>query len=398
MIQNLKGKKILLGISGSIAAYKAAHLTRLLVKAGAEVKIIMTPASTSFITPLTLSTLSKNPIWTEVSSEGSWNNHVDLGLWADAMVIAPATATTLAKLANGLCDNMLVAVYLSARCPVFFAPAMDVDMWHHLSTQNNIQKLLSYGNQLVPVGIGELASGLSGEGRMAEPETIIDILNEHFNAGPLAGKRILVTAGPTQEALDPVRFLGNRSSGKMGISIAEEAAKRSAKVDLVLGPTHLRPHHPNIELHLVESAQEMYERSLALFPDCQAAILAAAVADYRPENRAEHKIKKSGDTLNLALVRTLDIAAKLGQLKEHQIVVGFAMETENEQLNALKKLEKKNMDFIVLNSLREEGAGFQHDTNKVRLFFKDGSDKSFELKLKTEVAQDIIQELIGLMR
>jgi phosphopantothenoylcysteine decarboxylase/phosphopantothenate--cysteine ligase len=398
MSKHLQGKKILLGISGSIAAYKAAQLTRLFVKAGAEVKIIMTPAATTFITPLTLSTLSKNPVWTEVSSEGGWNNHVDLGLWADVMIIAPATATTLSKLAHGLCDNMLVAVYLSARCPVFFAPAMDVDMWHHPSTQKNVQTLQSYGNRMIPVGVGELASGLTGEGRMAEPESIVELIDEHFNEGPLRGKRILVTAGPTIEALDPVRFLGNRSSGKMGIAVAEAAAKAGALVELILGPTHLRPQHPNIQLHRVESAEEMHREALACFPDCQAAVLAAAVADYRPKERSAHKIKKSGDQLHLELVRTPDIAASLGQQKTQQIIVGFAMETQNEKENALRKLTAKNMDFIVLNSLREEGAGFQHDTNKVRFIFKDQSEKNFELKLKSEVAEDIIQELIALIR
>ncbi len=398
MSENLQGKKILLGITGSIAAYKAAQLTRLFIKAGAEVKIIMTPSATTFITPLTLSTLSKNPVWTEVSSEGSWNNHVDLGLWADVMIIAPATATTLAKLALGLCDNMLVAVYLSARCPVFFAPAMDVDMWHHPATQRNVRQLTTYGNQMIPVGVGELASGLSGEGRMAEPENILELINEHFSDGPLKGKRILVTAGPTIEALDPVRYLGNRSSGKMGIAVAEEAARLGAKVDLILGPTHLRPAHPNIKLQLVESAEEMYQKARTRFPDCHAAVLAAAVADYRPAERAEHKIKKTGDQLSLGLVRTPDIAASLGKEKEQQVIVGFAMETQNEKENALRKLEAKNMDFIVLNSLNEKGAGFQHDTNRVRFLFRDKTEKNFELKLKSEVAKDIIGELQKLLK
>ncbi len=394
MSENLKGKKILLGISGSIAAYKAASLTRLFIKAGAEVKVIMTPASTSFISPLTLSTLSKNPVWSEVSSEGSWNNHVDLGLWADVMIIAPATAATLAKLANGICDNMLVAVYLSARCPVFFAPAMDVDMWHHPTTQQNVKRLLSYENKLIPVEVGELASGLSGEGRMAEPETIITITNQYFDKGKLAGKRILITAGPTLEALDPVRFLGNRSSGKMGIAIAEAAAHRGATVDLVLGPTHLRPYHSNVNLHKVESADEMYTKALEIFDSCDAAVLAAAVADYKPETRADHKIKKSGDHLTISFVRTPDIAAHLGKRKKDQIIVGFAMETKDEKDNALVKMEKKNMDFIVLNSLNEKGAGFQHDTNKVSFIFRDKTMKDFSLKLKTEVAEDILDELL----
>ncbi len=397
MSTSLHGKKILLGISGSIAAYKSAHLTRLLIKAGAEVQVIMTPAACSFITPLTLSTLSNNPVWSEVSSEGSWNNHVKLGLWADLMIIAPITAATLSKLANGLCDNMLAAVYLSARCPVYFAPAMDVDMWLHPSTQQNVQKLLSYGNQLIPVESGELASGLSGEGRMAEPETIVEIAGRHFLLGDLKEKRILVTAGPTYEALDPVRFLGNRSSGKMGIAIAEEAARRSAVVDLILGPTHLRPKHSSIRLHIVESAQEMYDTALSVFPDCHAAVMAAAVADYRPAQRAAHKMKKKEGDLNLKLVRTPDIAATLGAQKKHQLLVGFAMETENEEANAIRKLENKNMDLIVLNSLLEKGAGFQHDTNRVSMIFADHSIKKFDLKHKTAVAIDIIDELIALL-
>jgi len=394
---HLQGKKILLGITGSIAAYKAATLTRLLIKAGAEVKVIMTPAAATFVTPLTLSTLSKHPVWTDVSSEGSWNNHVELGLWADLMIIAPATATTLSRLAQGLCDNMLVAVYLSARCPVYFAPAMDVDMWRHPSTQQNVNRLLSYGNRLIPVETGELASGLSGEGRMAEPETIVEVADQHFAEGELSGKKILLTAGPTYEAFDPVRFIGNRSSGKMGIAVAEEAAARGATVELILGPTHLSPKHPNINVHRVESAQEMYDKAVALFPDCRAAILAAAVADYRPESRSGHKIKKSDQNLELKLVRTPDIAAQLGEIKKEQLIVGFAMETENEEANARRKLEKKNMDFIVLNSLSEEGAGFQHDTNRVRFFFRDGRVKDFELKLKSEVAKDIISEIVALI-
>lgn len=396
---DLQGKKIILGISGSIAAYKAAFLTRLLVKSGASVRVLMTPAAAGFITPLTLSTLSKNPVLLDVQSEAGWNNHVELGLWADAMVIAPATANTLARLANGICDNVLAAVYLSARCPVFFAPAMDVDMWHHPATRANIQKLNEYGNGIIPVGHGELASGLVGEGRMAEPEDIVQFLTDHFaHRQDLTGKQILITAGPTYEAIDPVRFIGNRSSGKMGVAIAEEAAGRGAKVTLILGPSALHPEHPAIKTVRVESAQEMYDQAVAYFPDSDVAIMAAAVADYRPEEVATQKIKKETGTPEIKLERTPDIAATLGNLKKPgQYTVGFALETNDETANARKKLEKKNFDLIVLNSLRDAGAGFQHDTNKISILGQDNKTRHFELKTKAAVAKDIIDTLLPLL-
>jgi phosphopantothenoylcysteine decarboxylase/phosphopantothenate--cysteine ligase len=396
---DLQDKKIILGVSGSIAAYKAAFLTRLLIKAGASVRILMTPAAAAFITPLTLSTLSKNPVFSDVQSETGWNNHVELGLWADAMLIAPATANTLARLANGICDNMLAAVYLSARCPVFFAPAMDVDMWHHPATRANIKKLESYGNRIIPVGHGELASGLVGEGRMAEPEDILHFLADQLSQQQdLIGKNVLITAGPTYEAIDPVRFIGNRSSGKMGVAIAEAAADRGAKVILVLGPSALQVTHPGIKTVRVESAQQMYEEALAGFATADVAILSAAVADYRPTSVANEKIKKESGTPELQLERTPDIAAALGQLKkENQRIVGFALETNNEMANARKKLEKKNFDLIVLNSLRDAGAGFQHDTNKISILGQDNKMRHFELKTKTEVAKDIIDTLLPLL-
>lgn len=399
MTADLSGKKIILGLSGSIAAYKAAFLTRLFIKAGAEVKVLMTPAAGHFISPLTLSTLSRNPVLSDVQSEAGWNNHVELGLWADAMLIAPATANTLARLANGICDNILAAVYLSARCPVFLAPAMDVDMWHHPATRANIERLQTFGNHLIPVGHGELASGLIGEGRMAEPEAILHFLAEHFaQQAELQGKQLLITAGPTYEAIDPVRFIGNRSSGKMGVALAEEAARRGAKITLVLGPSALQVRHPGIETIRVESAQEMYEQSLAHFPSAHAAILAAAVADYRPSQVADRKIKKEAGTPEILLERTPDIAAALGKMKRaEQRTVGFALETDNELVNAQKKLEKKNFDLIVLNSLRDAGAGFQHDTNKISLLGKDNKTLHFELKTKAAVAKDIIDALQAIL-
>lgn len=395
----MQGKKIILGISGSIAAYKSAFLTRLLIKAGAEVQVLMTPAAQDFITPLTLSTLSKRPVYSSVSSETGWNNHVELGLWADAMVIAPCTATTLAKLANGLCDNILVAAYLSARCPVFFAPAMDLDMWHHPATRHNVERLLSYGNHLIPVGVGELASGLSGEGRMAEPEDIVAYL-EHFFAQQqdLAGKKILLTAGPTYEAIDPVRFIGNRSSGKMGLALADAAARRGAEVTLILGPSKLLPQEKSVKVLRVESAQEMHDAAVQLYPGMDAAILAAAVADYRPKVVATEKIKKKGEELQLDLIKNPDIAADLGKMKKAgQLLIGFALETNDEENNAQGKLEKKNFDFIVLNSLRDAGAGFNHDTNKISILFKNNKKRDFELKSKNAVAEDILQAMIDLL-
>jgi len=395
----LQGKKIILGISGSIAAYKSAFLTRLLIKAGAEVQVLMTPSAQDFITPLTLSTLSKRPVYSSVSAETGWNNHVELGLWADAMLIAPTTATTLAKLANGLCDNILVAAYLSARCPVFFAPAMDLDMWQHPATRHNVERLLSYGNQLIPVGVGELASGLSGEGRMAEPEDIVTYLERFFaQQQDLAGKKILLTAGPTYEAIDPVRFIGNRSSGKMGVALADAAARRGAEVNLILGPSKLLPQEKNVKVLRVESAQEMHDAALQLFPGMHAAILAAAVADYRPKVVATEKIKKKGEELQLDLIKNPDIAADLGKMKQAgQLLIGFALETNDEENNAQGKLEKKNFDFIVLNSLRDAGAGFNHDTNKISILFKNNKKRDFELKSKNAVAEDILQAMIDLL-
>jgi phosphopantothenoylcysteine decarboxylase/phosphopantothenate--cysteine ligase len=398
----LKGKKILLGISGSIAAYKCAFLTRLLIKAGAEVQVLMTKASTNFITPLTLSTLSKRAVFTEVSSGEGWNNHVEIGLWADAMIVAPATATTLSKMATALCDNMLVASYLSARCPVFFAPAMDLDMWEHPATRNNIAKLLSYGNHLIPVGHGELASGLIGAGRMAEPEAIVDLLANYFSTveiQDLAGKSVIVTAGPTYEPIDPVRFIGNRSSGKMGVAIAENLANRGANVTLILGPSRLSTSVKGIETIKVETAQQMYEAAIERFPNVDIAVLAAAVADYRLKNIATEKIKKKSDDMALELEKTIDIAASLGKIKtDKQLIVGFALETNNEIANAKGKLKRKNFDFIVLNSLQDKGAGFNHDTNKVTLIDKNDKLQAFELKSKTAVAVDIgnkIREMVN---
>jgi phosphopantothenoylcysteine decarboxylase/phosphopantothenate--cysteine ligase len=396
----LKNKKILLGITGSIAAYKAAFLTRLLIKEGAEVQILMTQSATDFITPLTLSTLSKKAVFSEVSSEAGWNNHVDLGLWADAMLVAPATANTLAKLSNGLCDNIISACYLSARCPVFIAPAMDLDMWIHPATVDNLGRLQRHGTHLIPVGDGELASGLVGKGRMAEPEDIIDFLKNHFaKSNDLAGKNVLVTAGPTYEPIDPVRFVGNRSSGKMGVEVAKNLADRGAKVRLILGPSKLNVEHSNIDLVRVKTAQEMYEASHQNFDTMDAAILAAAVADYRPANVAKQKIKKKGEEMTIALEKTLDIAASLGKIKKKkQILVGFALETNNEVEHAQGKLKKKNFDFIVLNSLQDKGAGFNHDTNKITIIHQGNKLKEFELKFKSAVAVDIVDELAGLLK
>ena len=397
----LKGKKIILGISGSIAAYKAAFLTRLFIKAGAEIQVIMTPAATTFITPLTLSTLSKRPVYASVNAGESWNNHVELGLWADAFVVAPTTATTLSKMASGLCDNMLVATYLSARCPVFFAPAMDLDMWTHPATLSNVKKLQSYGNHLIPVGKGELASGLVGAGRMAEPEDIVAFLAAYF-AKPipqdLAGKTVLVTAGPTYEPIDPVRFIGNRSSGKMGIAVAAALAKHGARVKLILGPSKLSITHPNIETIPVQTAQQMFEQTTHYFEKSDIAILAAAVADYRSKTVATQKIKKKTNDLQLDLEKTTDIAASIGRIKKaHQLIVGFALETNNELENAQKKLLKKNFDFIVLNSLQDKGAGFNHDTNKVTFVDKNNNIEQFKLKSKQDVAFDIVQKLISML-
>ncbi len=391
----MKDKKIILAISGSIAAYKCAFLTRLLVKAGAEVKVIMTPSATDFITPLTLSTLSKNPVFSDVSSDEGWHNHVELGLWADAMIVAPATANTLARMANGLCDNMLLAVYLSARCPVFFAPAMDLDMWTHPATQKNISTLESYGNHIIPAEHGELASGLVGVGRMAEPENIVKILNNFFAQKnieqDLAGKKALVTSGPTHEAIDPVRFIGNRSTGRMGVSLAEELARRGAIVTLVTGPVNIEAFGKNITTISVKSAQDMYEVAMQHFPQSDIAIMAAAVADYTPKTVSSTKVKKKSGDMSIELKRTKDIAYEIGQIKQaHQITLGFALETNNEIENAKRKLAKKNFDFIVLNSLNDKGAGFQHNTNKVTILDKYGNSIAHELKSKPQVAKDIV--------
>jgi len=395
---SLEGKKIILGICGSIAAYKAAFLTRLLLKNGAEVQILMTPSATSFIGPLTLSTLSKRPVYTDVSSEDSWNNHVELGLWADAMLIAPATATSLAKLTNGLADNVVVATYLSAKCPVFVAPAMDLDMWKHPATVNNIRTLQSYGNHLIPVGHGELASGLVGDGRMAEPEDILSFLDSHFmKQQDLQDKQAIVTAGPTFEPIDPVRFIGNRSTGKMGIAIAENLAARGAMVKLILGPTKERPQHPNVEYIAVKTAEEMYQAAHKYFAHADISVLSAAVADYRPKEVADQKIKKKEGDFSINLERTKDIAASLGEIKrKDQLLIGFALETQNELKNAKRKLKKKNFDFIVLNSLNDKGAGFAHDTNKITLVFSNKT-QNFELKSKKEVAVDIVDAIAKIL-
>lgn len=393
----MKDKKIILAITGSIAAYKAATLTRLLIKKGAEVQVLMTPSAAAFISPLTLSTLSKNKVHLNVIDEDSWDNHVELGLWADAMVVAPATANSLAKMATGICDTIVNAVYLSAKCPVFFAPAMDRDMWIHPSTQNNIALLKSYGNHLIDVEDGELASGLIGKGRMAEPESIVEKLDFFFQAKQdLLGKTVLITAGPTYESLDPVRFIGNLSSGKMGMAIAEECAHRGAQVKLVLGPSKMDSHHQNIEISRVRSGDEMFNQTQSWHSQSDVVIFTAAVADYKPAIKSDKKIKKKGETLNLELVKTIDIAKTLGQKKsKKQIHIGFALETNKEEEYAQKKLEKKNFDFIVLNSLRDEGAGFQHDTNKITIYTDKSQKIPFELKTKREVAVDIINTLVN---
>ena len=395
---HLAGKKIILGICGSIAAYKAASLVRLFIKGGAQVHVLMTPAATKFISPLTLSTLSKNPVHTSVVDDDSWNNHVELGLWADFMVVAPATATTLAKMRLGLCDNIIVATYLSAKCPVYFAPAMDLDMWEHPSTQENIQKLQSYGNKMIPVGHGELASGLVGEGRMAEPEDIFNFVSGATEKSFFTGKNVLITAGPTYEAIDPVRFIGNRSTGKMGLEIALSFAKKGAKVTLILGPSVLDVDHPNIKLIRVQSAADMAKHAVRSYKKAHITVMAAAVADYTPKTVAKQKIKKKGGALKIELERTQDIAAKLGTLKsKKQFNVGFALETNNEAASAKGKLVKKNFDMIVLNSLKDKGAGFAHDTNKVTIFDSKGKTHKFKLKSKKEVANDIVQLVEQLM-
>jgi phosphopantothenoylcysteine decarboxylase/phosphopantothenate--cysteine ligase len=396
----LKGKKVLLGISGGIAAYKSAFLVRLFIKAGAQVKVVMTPAAKEFVTPLTLSTLSKNEVFssfTEDDEDEQWNNHVELGLWADFMVLAPATANTLSKMATGNSDNFLLATYLSAKCPVFFAPAMDLDMYKHPSTKNSFKSLKSYGNIMIPAGNGELASGLKGEGRMAEPEEIIGFLEAYFSENlPLQGKKILITAGPTYEAIDPVRFIGNHSSGKMGFELAKKAAELGAEVILISGPTHLEIDDPKINLIRVVSTREMYTAVHDHFENVDVAIAAAAVSDYKPKIVAAQKIKKAEENLSLELTKTQDILLSMGEKKTHQKLIGFALETNNELEHARGKLLKKNLDFIVLNSMNDAGAGFKKDTNKITLVYKD-SEKAFDLKPKAEVATDILNEIVHLL-
>lgn len=405
----LSGKKILLGVSGGIAAYKTATLVRLFIKAGAHVQVIMTPASKDFVTPLTLSTLSKNPVYSTFYNEeddlcqngeqskqsGLWNNHVELGLWADFMLIAPATANTLSKMANGNCDNLLIATYLSAKCPVYFAPAMDLDMYKHPSTVSSFNALKQFGNIIIPAESGELASGLSGEGRMAEPENIISFIERDIsNKLPLRGKKILVTAGPTYEAIDPVRFIGNHSSGKMGFDIAESATKYGAEVILISGPTHLQSTNSAIQLIRVTTAKEMYDTCHQFFNSVDVAICAAAVADYRPKFIFNQKIKKDEAVITIELEKTQDILASLGKIKENQFLIGFALETENEIENAQLKIQKKNLDLIVLNSLQDKGAGFATATNKVTFITKDFLVEKMPLKLKLEVADDIMNKVI----
>ncbi len=391
----LKGKKILIGVTGSIAAYKIPLLVRLLIKQGAEVKVIMTTASKNFVSPLTLSTLSKNNVLTDLSENNSWANHVMLGRWADIMLIAPLSCNTLAKMANGLCDNLLMAVYLSATCPVVMAPAMDEDMWLHSSTKNNLQKTASSGTLIIPVESGELASGLTGEGRMVEPETILQWLNNFFlTSQQLKGKKALVTAGPTYEAIDPVRFIGNHSSGKMGVAIAKELANRGATVTLVLGPSSLMP-PANIKTVRVRSAKDMLDACIAEFSTTDITVMSAAVADYTPVTVADEKIKKQTDVFSVELTKTKDILKQLGEMKnDNQLLVGFALETNNEKAYALKKLQEKNADMIVLNSLNDAGAGFGYDTNKITIFDRTGKEYSFDTKTKQEVAVDIVNTII----
>lgn len=396
----LRNKKILLGVSGSIAAYKSALLIRLLVKEGAEVKVVMTPSAQDFITPLTLATLSKNPVHSEFYSanDGTWNNHVELGLWADLFLIAPATGSTLSKMATGQSDNLLLACYLSARCPVWFAPAMDLDMWTHPATQYNVKRLQEYGNKMLEPGSGELASGLEGQGRMAEPEEILEQVKTYFGQTlKLQGKKALVTAGPTYENLDPVRFIGNYSSGKMGFAIAEALAEQGAEVTLVSGPTHLKTINSSIARINIVSAEDMLNTCTELAPSQDIVVMSAAVADYRPENIAQQKIKKKDVLFLLRLTKTTDVLKQLGANKpKNQILVGFALETENELKNAKEKLKNKNLDFIVLNSMNDKGAGFSSDQNKITIIDKKNKANTFPLKNKGEVAQDIVAKIVEL--
>ncbi len=398
----LKGKKIILGVTGSIAAYKAALLVRLLKKSGAEVRVIMTPGARDFITPLTLATLSGNPVLSEFTegNEGVWNNHVDLGLWADLLVIAPASANELAKMANGLCDNLLMATYLSARCKVLFAPAMDLDMYKHPATQTNIKRLQSFGNIMVEPAVGELASGLVGQGRMAEPEELVAAIAELLSVAQpkkKSNKRILITAGPTVEAIDPVRFISNHSSGKMGFAIAEEFANQGYAVDLVTGPVHISTVNPGINRIDVVSAAEMFAATTKLAAKADIIVMAAAVADYKPANPSDKKIKKKSTEMVIELAKTNDILATVGKgKKKGQFLAGFALETDNELANAQKKLKEKNLDLIVLNSLQDKGAGFGHDTNKIKIITANNKTFNFELKTKREAAADIVAHILTL--
>ena len=398
-MSSLSGKKIILAVSGSIAAYKAAYLVRLLTKENCSVRVIMTPSAQDFISPLTMSTLSRFPVATNVHDGDSWTNHVEWGLWADIMLIAPATAHTLARCALGIAADMLTATYLSAKCPIFIAPAMDLDMWQHPSTTENISRLQSYGNYIIDVGTGELASGLIGPGRMAEPEEIIARLEEFFHyKEDMRGLKVLINAGPTYESIDPVRYVGNHSTGKMGVAIAEEFAQRGSHVHLVLGPDSVLPADERIHITRITSADEMLTACQTLYADADITVLAAAVADYKPAVVAKEKIKKDSDTLNLELVRTPDIAATLGKQKRNgQILVGFALETNNGEQNAVEKMKKKNLDMIVLNNPHDDGAGFGHDTNKVTFLFPDNKQENFELKSKKDVARDLVQAIYKML-
>jgi phosphopantothenoylcysteine decarboxylase / phosphopantothenate---cysteine ligase len=395
----VEGKKILLGISGSIAAYKSILLTRLLIKAGAEVKAVMTPSARDFVTPLSVSTISKNEVLSDLILNETWNNHVQLGRWADVMVIAPLSCNTLAKMANGICDNLLLATYLSASCPVVAAPAMDEDMWLHPATQANIEKLKSFGNRVIPVEKGELASGLYGDGRMAEPEQIISFLEMNFFfSKELKGKKALVTAGPTHEAFDPVRYIGNQSTGKMGVAIARELAQRGAEVELVLGPSSIEIDFPGVHVIRVQSAEEMYNTCMEIFPATQITVMSAAVADYTPVSFSTEKIKKNSETFTLELSRTKDILKALGDKKTtSQVLVGFALENKDETSYAKKKLATKNADMIVLNSLNDPGAGFGFDTNQITIFEKNGAEIPYGQKSKQQVAHDIVDRIIKLL-
>jgi phosphopantothenoylcysteine decarboxylase/phosphopantothenate--cysteine ligase len=396
----LKGKKILVGVTGSIAAYKSAILTRLLVKEGAEVQVVMTTSALDFITPLTLATLSKGPVHHQFHDpkSGLWTNHVDLGLWADLFLVAPISANTLAKFANGICDNLLSAVYLSARCPVMVAPAMDLDMYQHPSVRDNLNRIKSFGNIILEAETGELASGLSGQGRLMEPEHILEYVISHFSRNQdFKGKKVMITSGPTQEAIDPVRFISNHSSGKMGASIADAFAEEGAEVYLVLGPGAVKPENPKIKIYKVKSADDMYQACSKLHSQMDICVFAAAVADYAPKHVASEKIKKEGDAMTIELSKNIDIAHTLGKQKSPlQIHVGFALETENEEFHAKTKLQKKNFDLIVLNSMRDAGAGFQHDTNKVRIFTEEGKSFESEVLPKSQIAELIIEEIKNL--